>query len=68
MQRAGKVVAATRWDDQHRKLQPHQCCQVAVNGAVPAEDEDGVGVAGRARKAVEPPRRRSRLKLLQVSR
>ncbi len=40
--RARKIVAATSRHHQHWQLQPHQIAQVPMNGAISAEDENGI--------------------------
>jgi len=44
VQCAGKVVPASDWDDEHRKLQTHKRGQVAMDRTIATEDENGIGV------------------------
>ena len=54
VQGASKIIAAARWYDKHGKLEAHQRREMAVNGAVAAEDCDRIGIARGGGKALDP--------------
>lgn len=42
--RRSEIVGAASWNDEDREFAPEDGCEVAVNGAVAAEDDGNIGI------------------------